>query len=151
MSGTLPAGTLRIVTDHQPAAPGGDDGPTTLRLAILLLWAESALVGALAAVELVKLIGGRPAKPGLAAVLVAMIAATAVLLVQLGRWLARRRRWARGPAIVLQLLALPVAYFMITGAGSLATRIGGVLIALVALAGAGLLLAPSSRLGLTIR
>jgi hypothetical protein len=151
MSGTLPAGTLPNVTDHQSAPAAADDGPTTLRLAILLLWAESALVGALAAVEVAKLIGGHPQKPGLAAVLAAMVAATAVLLAQLGRWLARRRRWARGPAIVLQLLALPVAYFMITGAGGLATRIGGVLITLVALAGAGLLLAPSSRLGLTIR
>jgi peptidoglycan/LPS O-acetylase OafA/YrhL len=151
MSRTLPAGTLANVTDHQPGPAETDDGPVTLRVAILLLWAESALVAALAAVEFGKLVTGHPQKPGLAAVLAAMIAGTAVLLALLGRWLARRRRWARGPAIVLQLLALPVAYFMITGAGGLATRAGGVLIAAVALVGAGLLLAPSSRLGLTIR
>jgi hypothetical protein len=147
MGRTLPAGTLRTVTDHQLQAPGNDDGPLSLRLGVLVLWIESVLVGGLAAVELWNLVTGDPERPGYAAVLVAMIAGAALLLALLGRWLARRRRWARGPAIVLQLLALPVAYFMITGAGGPFTKAAGVFIAIVAIGCAALLLAPSSRLG----
>jgi hypothetical protein len=109
------------------------------------------LVAALALVEVAKLITGHAAKPGLAAVLTVAIAAIAGLLVQLGRWLARRKRWAHSPAVLLQLLALPVAYFMVTGEGGIATRAGGALIALLAITGIGLLLAPGSRLSLTIR
>ena len=146
MSRTLPAGTLRTVDDHRQTPASDDDGPLSLRLAVLLLWVEAALVGVLAVLDALKLVTGHPEKPGLAAVLVAMVAAVALLLALLGRWLARRRRWARGPAIVLQLMALPVAYFMVTGEGSVATRVGGVLVAALALAGAGLLLAPDSRL-----
>jgi hypothetical protein len=84
-------------------------------------------------------------------VLAAIIGATGLLLAQLGRFLVRRARWARGPAIVLQLMALPVAFFMITGEGGPLTRIGGGFIAVIALIGAGLLLAPASRAALTLR
>jgi lysylphosphatidylglycerol synthetase-like protein (DUF2156 family) len=148
MSRTLPAGTLRTVDDHRQTPAPEDDGPLSLRLAVLLLWIESALVAVLAAADAFKLATGHPQRPGLAAVLAGMVAAAALLLALLGRWLVRRRRWARGPAIVLQLMALPVAWFMVTGEGGVATRAGGVLIALLALTGAGLLLAPASRLEL---
>jgi hypothetical protein len=156
MSRTLPAGTLPTVDDHRqtPALDDDgplsfdDDGPLSLRLAVLLLWIEAALVAVLAAVNAIKLVTGHPEKPGLGAVLAAMVLAVAVLLAQLGRWLARRRRWARGPAIVLQLMALPVAWFMATGEGTGLTKAGGVVVAAFAVTGAALLLAPSSRLGL---
>jgi hypothetical protein len=148
MSRTLPAGTLRTVDDHQQTPAPDDDGPLSLRLAVLVLWIEALLVAVLAIVDAMKLVTGHPEKPGWGAVLAAMVLAVALLLAQLGRWLVRRRRWARGPAIVLQLMALPVAWFMATGEGTGLTKVGGVVVAAFAVTGAALLLAPSSRLGL---
>ena len=67
-----------------------------------------------------------------------------VLLALIGVKLARRRAWARGPAIVLELLQVPIGYGMLTGglAGV------GAPVLLVSLAGAALLLAPTTRLAL---
>jgi hypothetical protein len=61
--------------------------------------------------------------------------------------LIRHRRWARGPAIVLQLLLAAIGYYMI--AGGLA--VAGVPALALALVGAGLLLAPASREALGVR
>ena len=162
MTGTLPAGTLCTVSDQGSsdqhditgggAAHGDDgDGPVTLRAAVLVLWIESAALGVLSVVEVAKLLTGDPEKPGFALLLTAMIAAVALALGLFGRALVNRQLWARSPAIVLQLMALPVSYFMITGAGDGYVGILGGFIALVALIGAGLLLAPASRAALTLR
>ena len=130
---------------------GGDDGPVSLRAGVLVLWIEAAGLGLLTAWEVFKLVTDVPANPGAAAILALIIGAAALTLVQLGRQLVRRRAWARGPAIVLQLMAVPVCFFMITGEGGVVTKLAGGLIAVVALFGAGLLLAPASRLALTLR
>jgi hypothetical protein len=144
MTRTLPAGTLDTVSDQ-------DEGPVTLRAAVLVLWIEAAALAVLTAFVVYKLVTDVPERPDLAVWLAAMIGLAAVGAYLFGRALVRRRAWARSPAIVLQLMALPVSFFMITGEGALGTRIGGVLIALVALLGAGLLLAPASRQALTVR
>lgn len=67
-----------------------------------------------------------------------------VLLASVGVNLARHRAWARGPAIVLELLQVPIGYGMLTGG---AAAIGAPVL-LASLAGAGLLLAPATRLAL---
>lgn len=144
MTRTLPAGTLGTVSDQ-------DDGPVTLRAAVLVLWVEAAALAVLTAFEAYKLVTDVPEKPGLAIWLAAMIGLAAVGAYLFGRALVHRRAWARTPAIFLQLMALPVSLFMIIGEGALLTRIGGVLIAVVALLGAGLLFAPASREALTYR
>jgi hypothetical protein len=59
--------------------------------------------------------------------------------------LRRRRRWARGPAIVLELLQVPIGYQMAFGGGSLF----GLPVLVLALVAAGLLLAPATRLELS--
>jgi hypothetical protein len=156
MAGTLPAATLCTVSDHPISPSGGtpptaDDGPLTLRWAVLVLWVEAAALGLLTIFEVYELATGEPTKRGLATVLAAMIAVAAVLAAQFGRLLVRRRAWARGPAIVLQLMALPVSFFMVTGEGGPMVKLAGAGIAAVALVGAGLLLAPASRLALTVR
>ncbi len=148
MSRTLPAGTVGTVSDQYAS---DDHGPTFLRLAVLLLWIESAALGVLTAFEVFKLVTDSPEKPELAAVLAVMIAGAGALLFVLARALVRRHAWARVPALFLQLMALPVSFFMITGEGAVLTRIGGVLIAAAALIGAVLLFAPSSREALTVR
>jgi hypothetical protein len=56
--------------------------------------------------------------------------------------LARRRRWARAPAIVIELLLVAIAYAMLRGGGLLWA---GLVLLVVGLVGAGLLLAPGTR------
>jgi hypothetical protein len=70
----------------------------------------------------------------------------AVVLALLAWQLRARRAWARGVAIVLQLLLLPLGYALLTTGAPL---IGVPLIA-VGVVGAGLLLARSSREALGI-
>lgn len=70
----------------------------------------------------------------------------AALLVLLGWQLTRRRSWARGIAIVLELLLLLLGYTMITGGAAWA----GIPLMALSLGGAALLLAPSSREALGI-
>jgi hypothetical protein len=69
---------------------------------------------------------------------------TALMAGMLGllTWsLFRGRGWARGPSVVLQLLLVPIGYYMITG-GLPAL---GVPVIAVGLIGAGALLAPATR------
>lgn len=66
------------------------------------------------------------------------------LLGGLAAALGRLRAWARGPAIVIEILLVPIGYYMITGGIAWL----GVLTMAVGLIGAGLLLAPSTRTAL---
>ncbi len=59
----------------------------------------------------------------------------------------RRQRWARGPAIVLELLLLPIGYYMVAGG---VAWLGLPTMAL-GLVGAGALLAPTTRSALGIQ
>jgi hypothetical protein len=61
--------------------------------------------------------------------------------------LLRRRSWARGPAIVLQLMLAAIGYYMIQGG---LTSVGVPVLSL-AVIGIGLLLMPASREGLGVR
>jgi hypothetical protein len=69
----------------------------------------------------------------------------AVLCAALVGWLARslaaQRSWARGPAIVIEILLLPLGYYMIQGGAAWA----GIPSILAGLCTAGLLLAPATR------
>jgi hypothetical protein len=62
--------------------------------------------------------------------------------------LARRRRWARAPAIVIELLLVAAGYTILRVGGALVV---GIPVLVLGLLGAGLLLAPGTRraLGLT--
>jgi hypothetical protein len=71
----------------------------------------------------------------------------AVLLGTLAFALTRRRAWARGPAVVLELMLLPIGWFMVSG--GLAWL--GVPVFALGLLGAGLLVAPASREALGVR
>jgi hypothetical protein len=59
----------------------------------------------------------------------------------------RRRAWARGPAIVLEMLLIPIGYYMTTGG---LPWLGLPVIAF-GLVGAGMLLAPSTREALGLK
>jgi len=111
--------------------------PTTLRIAVLLLFAEAAGVAAVAALFAV----------GRAVAVAVLLAMFAIVLAALGWQLVRLRSWARGPAITLELLLLPVAYPMVTGGIAWL----GIPAMVAGLACTGLLVAPASRQALGIR
>lgn len=130
------------------AVAATDNGPLPLRLAVLLLWIESGALAIAAVVELIQLFVDHPTNPAMAAALVAFLAGCAVLLAKLSAALIHRRVWGRGLAIVLQLFALPVAWFMTIGDANILIHIGGVALGVYCLATAACLLAPASRLAL---
>ncbi|MFI6270353.1 hypothetical protein [Micromonospora zamorensis] len=87
--------------------------PVTLRWAVRLLWAEAAVV-ALIAVWLIWADLTATTTDLLSALLVTVFAiGAAVVLWALGRALLRLQAGARAPAIVLQLMLLPIGWFMI--------------------------------------
>ncbi|MET8349970.1 hypothetical protein [Micromonospora sp. NPDC005206] len=87
--------------------------PVTLRWAVRLLWAEAVAVGLIAA-WLVWADLTTATRDLLSALLVTAFAVgAAVALWALGRALLRRQAGARAPAIVLQLMLLPIGWFMI--------------------------------------
>ncbi|MFF0469993.1 hypothetical protein ACFYPX_21465 [Micromonospora zamorensis] len=87
--------------------------PVTLRWAVRLLWAEAAVVG-LIGVWLIWADLTATTTDLLSALLVTVFAiGAAVVLWALGRALLRLQAGARAPAIVLQLMLLPIGWFMI--------------------------------------
>lgn len=96
----------RVTIDSAPI-------PVTLRWAVRLLWAEAVAVGLIAA-WLVWADLTAATRDLLSALLVTAFAVgAAVVLWALGRALLRRQAGARAPAIVLQLMLLPIGWFMI--------------------------------------
>jgi hypothetical protein len=73
--------------------------------------------------------------------------AFAALLLVLAWQLARRRAWARSPAVTLQLLFMPFAYYLI----HVGVAWAGVPVLVSALACVVLVVAPASRAALGIR
>jgi hypothetical protein len=119
----------------------------TLRWAALLLTGEAVLLVALVVYLVIQDIVGAPSTVGQAVAVTLYPAIFAAVLGLLAWSLARRRAWARGPAIVLQMLLIPLGYAMTTGNAALL----GVPVMIVGVTGAALLLAPATReaLGLT--
>jgi hypothetical protein len=118
-----------------------------LRLAVAVLLVEALGIGAVAVLFAYYGLTQKVAGTGSAVSVVVFPAGLAVLLGLLGVALARGRAWARGPAIALELLLLPLGYYMITG-GALWLGIPTIV---AALASTGLLLAPATRDALGIR
>ncbi len=142
MAGTVPGGTLSAVTD-----PVDPVLPATLKWAVGLLYAEAAALLVIAALLIGASLFGDPLSPGAAVTEGVIAIALAALLGALARALVRRQSWARGPSVVLQLMLLPIGYFMVGGGLAYV----GVPVLLIGLAGAGLLIAPASREALGIR
>jgi hypothetical protein len=101
--------------------PGGDrsgrTAPGTVRLAALVAAVEGVALLGLGVFYAAKTAVARPDSYGRALLGAAMAVAGGALLLVLGRALLRLRGWARSPVIVLQLLALPVAYSLAFQAG----------------------------------
>jgi hypothetical protein len=112
MGGTVPRVTPGIVSR---VAIDSDPIPVTLRWAVRLLRGEAVALGLVAAwlvwADLTATTTDLPSALLVTAFALAGVAA----LWALGTALARRRSGARAPAIVLQLMLLPIGWYMIQG------------------------------------
>jgi hypothetical protein len=136
MAGTVPPrDNLSRVSDTRSTPP------RPLWLAIGCLVVEA--VGALAAAALLAAAAIRGPSVSVASAVSTVVVAVllTVVFAALARLLARRSRGARGPALVLQLLLIPIGWYMARGA----TPWVGVPVLVVALLGAAGLLAPRTR------
>ncbi|MEU4642216.1 hypothetical protein ACIBTZ_07505 [Micromonospora sp. NPDC049460] len=92
-----------------------DPIPVTLRWAVRLLWGEAVAVGLVAAWLVWADLTATTTDLTSALLVTAFAVGAAAALWALGGALARRRAGARAPAIVLQLMLLPVGWFMVQG------------------------------------
>jgi hypothetical protein len=127
------------------AEPAADDGPLTLRLAVLVLWIQSACVAILAVTEVVGLIRNGTDRFEWAAWVIAGPIVAAVALWGAGRLLVHRRVAGRGLAVAVELCAVPAVFFMITGDNDLWVRALGVVVGASVIGCVALVTAPPSR------
>jgi hypothetical protein len=79
-----------------------------------------------------------------------LVLALAVIPLAAAHGLRRARRWSRGPALIMQLLSLPVAWTMLhSSAGPVIA--GGAALAALALTGLALLVHPATTDALGIK
>lgn len=123
-------------------SPAPSPGAATLTWAVRLLFGQ--LVGLVAVTGfLVYLDATNHASAAESAASVTGFSALMTAAVALVAFsLARRRRWARAPAIVIELLLVAAGYTMLRVGSLLAI---GIPVLIVGLLGAGLLLAPPTR------
>ncbi len=146
---------MDVVTDRDDSGPGSADTgtdvrsgvvPGTLLAAVVIVLLEAVALVAVAVVVLVETVFGTPEDVTGSLLQAALAVLGAVLLAAGARALARVRPSARTPVLVLQLLALPVAYSLwFQGSGR--PQIGAP-IAIAALVTIYLLFAPPSRAAL---
>lgn len=119
----------------------------TLRAAVSLLAVEAAALYVVVGWLIYEDLTGTPEtrRGALAVILYAAMMATFLAGLAFALW--RRQRWARGPAMVLQLLMLPMGYTMVS-AGAIWL---GAPVMLAGLGGALSLAAPSTRAALGVR
>jgi hypothetical protein len=138
--------------DETPVRSGSarirlDSVPATLRWAVWLLAAEAAGLVAIAGVLGYDAATATSQSATSAVAIVVFTLLVAAIVGWLSVSLARRRRWARGPAVVVQLLLLPIGYSVATN-GIAAV---GILMIVIGLAGVATLLAPATRAALESR
>jgi hypothetical protein len=121
--------------------------PATLRWAIWLLYAEALAVAVVTGLLVYAALTQKAATTGTAVTVVLFMAGLAALLALLGALLARRKGAARAPAIVLELLFLPIGYYVVEGG---VPWLGAPLMA-VGLVCSALLFAPATRQALGIQ
>jgi hypothetical protein len=129
-----------------PVTADRDALPRPLRWAVWLLMAEAVALGLLAAFLVYEDVTAAATDLVAALVVTAFAIAGAAALWLLGVALARRRAAARGPAIVLQLMLLPIGYYMIQAG----LAWSGIVLIAVGLLVTGLLVTPATNRALGV-
>ncbi|MBN3932187.1 hypothetical protein IQ279_21600 [Streptomyces verrucosisporus] len=132
-----------MTTDASPADAPQSPRPGRITAAAAVVAAQGVVVAGLGVTMLVMLLTGSRADDTVQALTgAATVLALAVLPLAAARGLWLLRRWSRGPAVIVQLMALPVGWQMAQNGGVwLAT---GAVIALTALAVLGFLMTPAA-------
>ncbi|MGW3566864.1 hypothetical protein ACWDSL_23835 [Streptomyces sp. NPDC000941] len=130
--------------DETPSGPR----PTRITAAAMLAAAEAVVLVGLGVYVLVMGLTGDPDSPQQAEMLGVTVLALAALPLAAARGLWQRRRWSRGPAMITQLMALPVAWTLVQNGGGLIAV--GVATALAAFAVLALLINPTATEALGI-
>ncbi|HEV7626547.1 MAG TPA: hypothetical protein VGO89_08620 [Streptomyces sp.] len=129
-----------------PAAPA--DRPRRLTAAAVLTALEGLVVAAFGVGSLVMLITDEPDGMVQAVTLAVTVLALSVLPLAAARGLWLRRRWSRGPSMIVQLMALPTGYQVAQNGGVWAAA--GVAVALTGVAVLGCLINPTATEALGI-
>lgn len=122
------------------------DPARTLRGAVLLVLAQATALAAITAFLIYADLTQRVAAARMALSVTGYALLMTALFLLVGVNLARRRRWARGPAIVIELLQVPIGLSMLSGG----LPVVGAVVLVSSLAGAVLLLAPPTRAALGV-
>jgi hypothetical protein len=129
--------------DEVPAVPHpATPRPVRLGVAAALVAAEGAALVAVGLYMLVMGLLGSPDRPEQAEMGGLTLIALGVLPLVAANGLRLRRSWSRGPAVITQLMALPVAYTLLTTDGGFSIP-GGIALAAVAVVALVLLLNPA--------
>ncbi|WP_413807262.1 hypothetical protein [Streptomyces sp. OE57] len=129
------------------AAPTGPR-PARLTAAAVLAAAEGVVLLGFGVYVLIMGLTGDPESPQQAEMLGVTVLALALLPLLAARGLWLRRRWSRGPAMITQLMALPVAWTLLQNGGGLI--VAGAATAVAALAVLALLINPTATEALGI-
>ncbi|MFI1963910.1 hypothetical protein ACH429_07195 [Streptomyces pathocidini] len=143
------AGSPAETTRSAEAGPEAD-GPRPARLtaAAVLSGVEGVALAAFGAYLLVMGLLGAPDSAEQAEMGGLTLLALAALPLVAARGLLLRRRWSRGPALIIQIMAVPVAWTLISTGGVVALT--GIALAAVALAVLGLIVNPTATAALDI-
>ncbi|MFD5747189.1 hypothetical protein [Streptomyces sp. NPDC127033] len=135
-------------TQPEPG-PAPTPRPTRLTAAAAVSGLEALALFAGGAYLLVMGLLGRPDSPQQAEMGGVTLIALGVIPLLAARGLLLRRSWSRGPALITQIMALPVAYTLLTSDG--AGIPAGIVLAAVAVTGLVLLVNPTTTEALGIR
>jgi hypothetical protein len=134
------------MTEPEPAGQLDRRPPGPLVWAVRLLYAEAVAVAGVAAYLAYEDITGTATDKAAAIAVTLSTVILAAVLGGLAHALSRCRPWARGPVVVLQLILLPIGYYLVTGGWAWI----GIPVGLVGLTVAGLLVTPSSTKALGV-
>lgn len=98
-----------------PPAPSAPSSTLGLRIAATLVAAQAAALAALSGYLVVNGLVGEPTSRADAEIAGALGLLAAAGLALVARGLLRRRRWARSPAVVAELVTLPVGWDLLQG------------------------------------
>jgi hypothetical protein len=153
--GVRPGGggyAARVSSSEGTTATGPEaTGPRPPRLtaAAALTAVEALALFAAGVYLLVAGLAGKPDDPGQAEALGVTVVVIGILPLVAARGLLGRRSWSRGPAMITHIIALPVAYALMSSGGSLVPA--GIAVAAVAIAGLVLLVNAATTQALGIR
>ena len=137
------------MTSSEQTAPAPDPRPVRLTAAAALAGLEGLALVAGGIYLLVMGLLGKPDSPQQAETGGATLIVLGGIPLLAARGLLLRRSWSRGPALITQILALPLAYTLIQSSGLLIPA--GAVLAAAAIAGLVLLVHPTTTRALGIR